>query len=175
MKELAAAFFQRLDSLGNGERAAMRRSAGIPLHHASGRALSVFYRCLPYGVPERQEERWFAVACLRCLWDQREGCVLPLEQVIAQVLSSSDSTKNTHHRVELLLDMRWDSDGYMLAKLSRLIKLIRQKTEQASIDFTALLEDLIYWNAESQFVQRKWARAIFTNISKTERGEDHAL
>ena len=65
------------------------------------------------------------------------------------------------HRVEGLLDTQWDQDGYMLTKLCRMMKLIRQKTSE-EIDFADLLEDLIYWNNENQSVQRKWARAIFS-------------
>ena len=79
----------------------------------------------------------------------------------AESLSSS-----MQHKVEILLDTAWDDDGYLLTKLTRLIKMIRQKSDRVPIDFTALLEDLIYWNAENQSVQRKWARSMFTTISE---------
>lgn len=59
----------------------------------------------------------------------------------------------------------------MLTKLARLVKLIRQKSDRAKPDFEALLEDLIYWNAENQSVQRKWARAIFSGFRDDERSE----
>jgi CRISPR type I-E-associated protein CasB/Cse2 len=52
---------------------------------------------------------------------------------------------------------------YMLTKLTRMVKLIRQKSDRTAVDFSAMLDDLIRWNNENQYVQRKWASAIFTN------------
>ena len=77
--------------------------------------------------------------------------------------AAKELSDSTLHRMEALLDTDWDNDGYMLIKLTRMIKLIRQKSDRAPIDFSALLEDLIYWNGENQSVRRKWARAVFTN------------
>ena len=160
MTDAQKRFFERLDRLGTGERAALRREIGIMLREADGRALTAFYRCLP-AVDERQESKWFAVACLRCLWDAGTQNEKPLEQIIAAMIKSGELSDSTEHRVELLIDTRWDNDGYMLRKLARLVKLVRQKSERMPIDFSALLEDLFYWNSENQTVQRKWARIIF--------------
>ena len=163
MTEEHKTFFERLDRLGNGERAALRREAGVMLADAAGSALTAFYRCLPVNVGTAQEEKWFAVACLRCLWDAGEQDGRPLEQIISRMMKGGELSESTGHRVELLIDTRWDHDGYMLGKLARLIKLVRQKSDRAQIDFSALLEDLLFWNGERQTVQRKWARAIFGN------------
>ena len=38
-----------------------------------------------------------------------------------------------------------------------------QLYEDQTVQRQAILEDLLGWNAENQYVQRKWARAIFTN------------
>lgn len=155
-------FFSRLNNLGNGERAALRREAGIRLQDADSAALTAFYRCLPFAVDTYQEGKWFAVACLRCLWEAGEAEGQPLEQIVAALIQSGELSASAAHRVEILLDTSWDSDGYMLSKLSRLVKLVRQKSDRKRIDFSALLDDLIRWNSEAQTVQRKWARAIFS-------------
>ena len=162
MTEMKEQFFSRLDRLGNGERAALRREAGIRLQDADGAALTAFYRCLPFAVDTHQESKWFAVACLRCLWEAGEAEGRPLEQIVAALIQSGELSASAAHRVEILLDTSWDSDGYMLSKLSRLVKLVRQKSDRKRIDFSALLDDLIRWNSDSQTVQRKWARAIFS-------------
>ena len=171
MTENQKRFFDRLNHLGTGERAALRREAGIMLHDADGTAMTVFYRCLPPTVDSWQESKWFAVACLSCLWDAGETDGTPLEQIIADLLRSDDLSDSTAHRVEILLDTRWDNDGYMLTKLGRLVKLIRQKSDRKALDFSTLLDDLIRWNSNSQTVQRKWARAIFSGSKMNEEKE----
>lgn len=163
MTESKERFFARLDKLGTGERAALRRAAGRMLREAAGPTLAAFYRCLPSEVPEWDADRWFAVACLRCLWDAGEPDGQPLEKTIAALLRQGELSDSTAHRVELLLDTKWDADGYLLTKLTRLVKLVRQKSERATLDFPALLDDLRRWNGETQSVQRKWARAVFAN------------
>ena len=86
-------------------------------------------------------------------------------------MGSDKLSKSTAHRVETLLDTKWDADGFMLTKLTRLIKLIRQKSDRAAVDFAALLDDLIRWNYDSQTVQRKWARAVFVQDTNNEEKE----
>ena len=163
MTESYHSFLNRLKSLGNGDRAALKRAAGTMLADADGKAISAFYRCLPHGVHQWQEDRWFAVACLRCLWDADADDGTPFEQILGRMVQSEELSDSTKHRSEVLLDTAWDSDGYMLTKLTRLIKLIRQKSDREPIDFVSLLDDLNGWNVENQYVQRKWARSIFTN------------
>lgn len=161
--ENCLSFLNRLKLLDNGDRAALKRTAGTMLAEANGKAVAAFYRCLPFGIPQWQEERWFAVACLRCLWDAEASGGTPFEKIVGRMIREEDLSESTGHRVEVLLDTAWDEDGYMLTKLTRLIKLIRQKSDGEPVDFEVLLEDLIGWNSEKQYVQRKWARSIFTN------------
>ena len=140
-------FFTKLKSLSTGQRTVLKRCAGIMLTGADGRALAVFYRILPPGVPQWQEPQWFAAACFACLWDTTEAEGRNVEQLLSDL-------------IEILLDTTWDSDGYLLTKLSRMLKMLRQKTAEVP-NFAALLTDLLYWNNESQSVQRKWAHAVF--------------
>ena len=163
MTEAQEKFFEKIDELGTGERAALRRSAGQLLRQADGRAVVAFYRCLPADVQGWEEDRWFAVACLRCLWDAGDQTGKPMEQVIAELIRAQALSDSTIHRVEILLDTEWDTDGYLLIKLTRMIKLIRRQTNVVNMDFAGLLEDLLRWNGESQTVQRKWARTIFNS------------
>lgn len=171
MTETQQLFFSRLNRLGTGERAALRREAGTMLREADSTAMAAFYRCLPSAVDAAQESKWYAVACLRCLWDAGEEIGKPFESVVAELIKKSELSASTRHRAEILLDTKWDSDGYMLAKLVRLVKLIRQKSDRTRIDFAALLDDMIRWNSESQITQRKWAREIFADDTATDEKE----
>lgn len=171
MTEGQLKFFLQLNSLGTGERAALRRETGTMLRQADGPAITAFYSCLPVTVQAWEEDRWFAVACLRCLWDSGEEGGRPVEQVLADLVRSGELSDSTKHRVELLLDTEWDTDGYMLTKLARLMKLVRQKSDRAQLDFAALLDDLLGWNSDKQYVQRKWAKVIFSNVNPTEINE----
>lgn len=171
MTETQQRFFSRLNVLGTGERAALRREAGTMLQNADGAALTAFYRCLPTAVDSRQEAKWFAVACLRCMWDPGEESGRPFAQIVSGLIRAGELSDSTGHRVEDLLDTRWDVDGYMLTKLSRLIKLVKQRSGNMTIDFSDLLDDLLRWDFDSQPVQRKWARMIFTNDVLTEEKE----
>ena len=165
-------FWERLSKLNTGDRAALKRAAGMMLGEADGKAMTVFYRCLPAETPRWQEDRWFAVACLRCLWEPDADEGERLEKIIAQMIQDEKLSSSTQHRIEVLLDTVWDEDGYLLTKLARLVKLIRQKSNQTPVNCTKLLKDLIYWNAENQSVQRKWAQAIFSTPSKSDEEKE---
>ena len=83
-----------------------------------------------------------------------------------------DISESTGHRLETLLDVPWDEDGFMLTKLVRLIRLAKFKGY--AVDCQQLLEDLFYWNGEKQSVQRKWARALYQkpeDSSNVQEGE----
>lgn len=171
MIEQYSEFSNRLNRLGSGDRAALRRSAGNMLEQADGRALTVFYRCLPNNIPAYQEEKWFAVACLRCLWDAGDEGSESLPELLRNMRSQELLSDSVVHRVEILMDTPWNQDGYMLKKLYRLIVLVRQKNG-AILSFQELLADLLGWNWENQQIQRKWARTIF-GTKLTEKGEDN--
>ena len=171
MTETQKSFFSRLNSLGTGERAALRREAGVMLQEADSVALTTFYRCLPPVVDSRQEGKWFAIACLRCLWDPGEENGKPFAQIVADLIRRDELSASTGHRVENLLDTPWDVDGYMLTKLARLVKLVKQKSGDVAVDFPDFLGDLLRWNYDSQPVQRKWARTIFASDTMNEEKE----
>ena len=152
-------FFERLQKCTTGERATLRRNCGKLLKDADGQAVVVFYRCLPRDIPQWQENQWFAAGCFSCLWDaDQKGD--PLEVIFSRLKDDSDSME---HRLAALLDLKWDKDGYLLAKLCRMIKMVKSKGE--TVDCERLLQDLIYWNSDNQSVQRKWAKAMYMKNS----------
>lgn len=159
-KAMIETFFTKLKSLSTGQRTVLKRCAGIMLTGADARALAVFYRILPPGVPQWQEPQWFAAACFACLWDTTEAEGRNVEQLLSDLIRMDVLSGSMQHRIEILLDTTWESDGYLLTKLSRMLKMLRQKTAEVP-NFAALLTDLLYWNNESQSVQRKWAHAVF--------------
>ena len=174
MIEQYSEFASRLNRLGSGDCAALRRSAGNMLEHAAGRALTAFYRCLPNNIPAYQEEKWFAIACLRFLWDAGDEERESLPELLRNMRSQGLLSDSVVHRVEILLDTPWDQDGYMLKKLYRLITLVRQKNGAETFSFAELLDDLLKWNREDQQIQRKWARTIFGTKLSEEGEEYHA-
>ena len=161
-KEIYLDFLSNVDKLRSGDRVALKRSAGVMLPDADGKAIAAFYRCSYTPLSKWQEEdRYFAVACIKCLWDPTEGEGKPFENILAELIASQELSDSMEHRIEGLLDTAWDADGYLLTKFTRMMKLLRQKSTQKP-DFAALLEDLLYWNCDDQRVQRKWARTIFS-------------
>ena len=102
----------------------------------------------------------FAAACLHCLWEAETSERIPLERIFYRLKGDQAISDSVSHRVESLLDLSWDEDGFLLTKLARLIRLVQSKGW--AVDCQALLEDLLRWNGDRQTVQRKWARALST-------------
>ncbi len=153
------AFFERLDDLPKGDRTSLRREAGAMLEQADGRAVRVFYQCLPADALPWQEDRIFAAACIHCMWEPREQSRQPLEQIFFRLGKDQTISQSMGHRLETLLDLSWEGDGFLLTKLFRLIQVAHSKGY--AVDCESLLNDLLYWNGEKQTVQRKWAKALY--------------
>lgn len=165
-KQLIASFLKRVDELPTGDRTVLKRSAGKMLSEADGRAVTAFYRCFPGNADERMADRWFASACFHCMWDTGSSGTA-FEQILCKL---KDESSSAEHRFAALLDQRWENDGFFLTKLSRMIKMMYQKGY--CVNCAALLEDLLYWNADSHFIQRKWAQAMYRIKDITEEKGD---
>lgn len=152
-------FFTQLDRLPKGDRTALKREAGTMLHEADGRAIQAFYKCMLPTTPERYDDRFFAAACLHCLWSEDTQNRLPMEQIFYQLGKDTQISASTEHRLVGILDLTWGEDGFLLGKLARLIKLAKSKNY--AVDCAALLIDLIYWNGLKQTVQLRWARSLY--------------
>ncbi len=168
--ETIRTYFDALDALPPGDRTALKREAGNMLEKADGRAIRVFYKCMPYSVPQWQEGRWFAAGCLHCLWSADTTERMSIKQTLYRLGADPDVSESTEHRLESLLDLKWDIDGYMLTKLSRLTRLIKSKG--LAVDCADLLRDLIGWNSDSQSVQRKWAKAMYAAPNADEESKE---
>lgn len=158
------AFLERLSALSTGERAVLKRSAGKMLREADGRAIAAFYKCYPPG-SERTQGKWFAAACIYCMWDRSKETVeaKPLPDILSSLRKEEALSESMQHRLTSLLDLKWDDDGYLLTKLVRIIKMVKAKGY--AVDCEALLKDLFGWDADDQYVQRRWARHFYQKES----------
>lgn len=159
-------FLQRLNDLPKGERAVLKRSAGMMLHEADGRAMAAFYRCYP----SKPEDKYFAAACIHCMWDwsAQDISAEPLQNILSKLRKDETLSESMQHRLIGILDTKWAEDGYLLTKLVRIIKMVKAKGY--AVDCQALLDDLIHWNSENQYVQRNWARTFY-QISQSNETE----
>lgn len=166
LKKQAEDFLLAIDVLTNGERAALKKSAGVPLQAAKSSALLAFYKCLPYDIESWKESRFFAIGCMACLWGAGDWHGDPLEKIVSDLIQINSLSESTQHKVINIMDSRWDDeDGYLSMKLTRLLKMIHQKVPDQKVSFPSLLCDFVYWNNDMQLVQKKWAKSICTGSS----------
>jgi CRISPR system Cascade subunit CasB len=162
-------YVKRLDSLGQGQSAALRRSAGRALREADARALAAFYASMgPNAEPQRwQWEIYFAVGCLYCMWrpEDRKN-PKPFVECVAD-LGQNDGL-DAHFRA--LLDTDGHETDFLTLKLYRLTRRI--KANGGFPDFKRLLEDLLRWNHPDKKAQLKWAREYFGRKALDEKNEE---
>ncbi len=149
-------FIERLDGLDAGDRARFRRCAGRTLAEA-GEALGLFYRLLPTGVPDREEDLYFLVATLYPMADG--GGAGNLGASLRRT-RSRDNSAGLDRRVEILLD----------ADLPRLPFRLRQAvhllhSHRVAANWYQLLADVRHWSHPNRFVQREWAKSYFRERS----------
>lgn len=161
---------ERLRRLSVGERAVLRRAAGLPLSMADGRALQALFHALPPGTRTDAQGKWFTALSIACLWDvdeARVGAGFP-RMLRAYSLSMGNDSLDT--RVSKLLDLRWDDDGYLAGKLARLARMLRSDDRGTMPDMDQFLKDLLLWNSDSRSVQLRWANEFY--LSKEEEKSD---
>lgn len=145
-------FIHHLQELDSGERARLKRAAGRPLAEARD-VLGLFYQLLPRGVPAGHEEIYFLIATLFPMADAGLGGDLGASLRRARLTKADPGLDR---RVRILLD----SDAGQLAfRLRQVVRLIQSR--RASVNWSELLKDLLYWSHPDRFVQRRWARAYF--------------
>lgn len=149
--------FSGVEKLSTGDRAALRRLAGCCLRQADAGALRAFYSALPAGTAPWEQERCFAVMCLMCLWKPEEcRAAKPVPECLA-VINRQRSTNGMDGRFRALLDTPWnDDEGYLAAKLARIVRQIRAAGLSLYPDFEQLFTDLMNWNNDANYVQRRW-------------------
>jgi len=103
------------------------------------------------------------------LWKPDNRPQVKIEEALRVLVKSDDAdSKGIDNRVAALLDSSWAEDGYLLTKLNRMIRMLKQK--DYCIDGGALLDDLQRWNSDYQTVQRKWVRTMYQKVENT-KGE----
>ncbi len=146
-----SALLTRLDGLGAGERARLKRDAGKALAEAQN--IGLFYRLLPHGVREQQEEIFFLAATLYPL---AEGGG---RGNFGDTLRRARDVKN-HQGLDRRVEALLDADATQLAfRLRQAVRYVQSKRER--VNWQALAEDLLQWGAPSRHVQKRWARAYF--------------
>lgn len=145
-------FVERLEALEPGDRARLKRNAGQPLAEARN-ALGLFYRILPPGVLQAQENAYFLIATLYPLADG--GGRGDFGQALRRA-RSAQNRRGLDRRIEILLDADETQMSFRLRQSVCFLQSCRVR-----IDWTSLLEDALRWNHPERFVQRKWARSYF--------------
>jgi CRISPR type I-E-associated protein CasB/Cse2 len=153
-------FLEKLAMLDIGEKARLKRDAGKTI--AEGQNMGLFYRLLPYGVPNWQEETYFLVATLYPML--QNGGTGNFGASLRQIRDPDPKRNNSlDRRVEILLDA---DPAQLPFRLRQAVRLIRSRNSEARINWQRLLEDLLQWNRPSRWVQENWARAYFEKPAK---------
>lgn len=175
MDENVSGYMQRLSKLKKPDRSALKRHIGTAIREADVNSLAAFYRCMPFGIPSWQEERYYAIGCLYFLWREQSDSLTELPVVIRQMLDEGQLSDSYLRRIELLLSTPWDEDCLLLGKLTSLLRMIRSQNSVCEIDFAALLTDLLRWNGPSRSVQKKWAKEIFGGLIEQDEEAEEAF
>jgi CRISPR system Cascade subunit CasB len=148
-------FISRLEKLDPGSRAILKRSAGRTLSESNRGALPLFYRLLPPGVGEYQQEIYFMVSTLYPLADA--GGHGDLGEALRKAREARPSnSKGVDRRIQILLD---SDEGQLAFRLRQTINYL--KSCGVRVDWTLLLEDLLFWSYPERRVQRRWAQSYY--------------
>lgn len=164
--------FDGVKRLSTGQQASLKRSAGRTLREADAAALQAFFTAVPPQKPYNREKA-FAVVCGICLWkSEQRNNTKPFAECmhILRLQKGTDGCDGLDARFRNLIDTAWnDDDGYMAAKLTRMLKLLKS-SEISCPDPEGLYKDLCNWDHPERFVQRRWMEAYLS--LKTDRADD---
>lgn len=162
-------YIKKLNALGKGEKAALKRSLGQTLSNAGANAVSAFYKAAPYGMFPNEEDTYFLVATYACYFKDEAGTARNFIECLRRIKDETESG-SMDKRVISLLDADLNGqDDYSVGKLSRLIRMVGQKGYKP--DCNQLLSDLLLWKLPNRSIQHNWARAYFGEINKINKGE----
>ena len=149
-------FFDGIKELTVGQQAALRRSAGKSLRDVGAMELQAFFTAIPQ--QKFDAEKAFTVSCIACLWKPEERVSAePFAKCLRKLRASlGDSGNGVDSRFRNIIDTPWnDEDGFLAAKLVRLVKMLKQ-SGKGYPDPETLFADLKNWNHPDRFVQRRW-------------------
>jgi CRISPR system Cascade subunit CasB len=156
-------FISRLERTDSGERALLKRNAGQPLAEARD-VLGLFYRLLPPNVYPGIHELYFMVATLYPL---AEGGRKRNLGATLRAARTSANGPGLDRRVDILLDADIDQLPFRLRQSVRFAQSNRR-----TVDWAALLSDVLQWNHPDRWVQRRWAQSYYGESTPDQSGRN---
>lgn len=162
---------ERLDGLGSGEKALLRRNAATPYERADFRAAGIFLRLLPKDTPIYEEAPLFTALCLRCMW-KSPGGGKEFPSAVAALKKEMKDSDTVEKRFLSLLDEPFSADSLFCIKLFRLSHMLC--AAGINIDWEKLCADLTKWNHPERYIQRDWMRKYcYVPAEGTAEENDH--
>ncbi len=146
---------ERLDGLGNGEKALLRRNAATPYERADFRAAGIFLRLLPKDTPTYEEAPLFTALCVRCMW-KSTGSGKEFPTAVAVLKKEMKDSETVEKRFLSLLDESFSADSLFCIKLFRLSHMLC--AANINVDWEKLCVDFTKWNHPERYIQRDWMR-----------------
>lgn len=151
-------WLEGLNAKDRKARAVLRRSLAFP----PGEYVPAFPYVEPFVRDTDSSWRRKMLYLVAGLWadhwrEERKGPLMSLGAACAAHRDKSKS-ENTERRFITLLDADPDQLPHRLRQMTALLK------EQA-IDFDALLQGLLYWNADGKRTQNAWARDFYRSAN----------
>lgn len=147
-------FFENLKGLRKEDEVNLKRSFNRNFSEVDMKFLCSFYKALPYEV-KYKEFIWYFCACLYEYQGTENGKTVP-----SIIRSLKD--ENINKRFSTLLHENLEEDSLFLYKLGQMIKLFIG--EGYTVDIKRLLTDLLSWDNEQGYVQKNWAKEVYSNI-----------
>lgn len=151
---LEEAFVEALGNLGRGDKARLKRHAGMSLDESTD-VLGPFFRCLPHGVSVRRHDDYFLVATLFPLAGESE---LRNFGMTMRRMRTESNKAGLDRRMEALLDADRQQLPFRLRQIVRLAHANR-----VGVNWAQLLHDVIFWEGKERWVQKKWAMSYFAS------------
>lgn len=151
-------FLERLRTLRPGDRAQLKRCAGVSLNEAT-QVLGLFYRLLPKGIASYNEPHYFLIATLFPLTS--EGGHGDFGVALRRIRPNSKKNERSplDRRVEILLDADAVQFPFRLRQALRLLK-----SKEVHVNWQYLAEDILGWGHPNRFVQKRWAKSYFSHF-----------
>lgn len=157
-----------------GERAALRRFAGVMMDRSDTDAWMAYYKALRGN--GREDAYTFAALCMQMLWRKSdEPTIRPMEEILRDMIGVREKDAENESllkRTRGALDTAWADDGFLLGKICNIVRIIRSAHPEWMPDFWMLARELRGWNSEKRWVQRKWVGAIFAGVADEKREDE---
>ena len=137
------------------------------------KAIIPFYRVLPRGIEyDDKVNAFFAALCVRCLYEDVVGEIVPLESIVRKVREqrqaqrSSDNADSYDNKIASL--MNTVEIPVFISRLSRMMKYTAKMADGYIPDCDQLYKDICSIGSTKKTVQSKWAKSIYSHGEKGE-------